>query len=172
MNAIMFQTASVVGPSLGGIVIAASSVGWVYIANTLSFGCVIAALVMMRGVSGKPVREAHDPEHEVSWRAAREGLHFVFRSPLIRSTMLLDFFATFFSSASALPPISRRTSSRRRLRLRGGGCSAGSGRGADGREMIPRRADQRRGLRFGPSAHGRRRRFLSAMFWPDVFPLR
>jgi len=105
MNAIMFQTASVVGPSLGGIVIAAAGVGWVYVVNTLSFGCVIAALVMMRGVSGMPVREAHDPEHEVSWRAAREGLNFVFRSPLIRSTMLLDFFATFFSSASALLPI-------------------------------------------------------------------
>jgi MFS family permease len=105
MNAIMFQTASVVGPSLGGIVIAAAGVGWVYVVNTLSFGCVVAALVMMRGVSGTPVREAHDPEHEVSWRAAREGLNFVFRSPLIRSTMLLDFFATFFSSASALLPI-------------------------------------------------------------------
>jgi MFS family permease len=32
-------------------------------------------------------------------------LRFVFRSPLIRSTMLLDFFATFFSSATALLPI-------------------------------------------------------------------
>jgi MFS family permease len=105
MNAMMFQTASVVGPSLGGIVIAVSGVGWVYLINTLSFGCVIAALLLMRGVSGKPLREADDPEHEVSWRAAMEGLQFVFRSPLIRSTMLLDFFATFFSSATALLPI-------------------------------------------------------------------
>jgi MFS family permease len=105
MNTIMFQAASVVGPSLGGIVIAAAGVGWVYVANALSFGCVIAALLMMRGVSGKPVREGHEPEDEVSWRAAREGLKFVFESPLIRSTMLLDFFATFFSSATALLPI-------------------------------------------------------------------
>jgi len=41
----------------------------------------------------------------VSFRAALEGLRFVFASPLIRSTMLLDFFATFFSSATALLPI-------------------------------------------------------------------
>jgi hypothetical protein len=41
----------------------------------------------------------------VSFHAALEGLRFVFRSPLIRSTMLLDFFATFFSSATALLPI-------------------------------------------------------------------
>jgi MFS family permease len=105
MNTIMFQVASVVGPSLGGIVIASSSVGWVYVANALSFGCVIIALVMMRGVSGRPVREGHEPADEISMRAAREGLKFVFESPLIRSTMLLDFFATFFSSASALLPI-------------------------------------------------------------------
>ena len=59
----------------------------------------------MRGVSGKPVRQGHEPEDEVSFRAAREGLKFVFESPLIRSTMLLDFFATFFSSATALLPI-------------------------------------------------------------------
>jgi len=37
--------------------------------------------------------------------AALDGLRFVFRAPLIRSTMLLDFFATFFSSATALLPI-------------------------------------------------------------------
>jgi MFS family permease len=105
MNTIMFQLASVVGPSLGGIVIAAFGVGWVYVANALSFGCVIAALLMMRGVSGRPVREGHEPADEISMRAAREGLTFVLESPLIRSTMLLDFFATFFSSASALLPI-------------------------------------------------------------------
>jgi MFS family permease len=42
---------------------------------------------------------------EFTTHAALEGLRFVFRHPLIRSTMLLDFFATFFSSATALLPI-------------------------------------------------------------------
>jgi MFS family permease len=105
LNAIMFQAASVVGPSIGGIVIAAADVGWVYVVNALSFGCVILALLLMRGVSGRPERNADAPADEVSLRAAMEGLKFVFRSPLIRSTMLLDFFATFFSSATALLPI-------------------------------------------------------------------
>ena len=105
MNTIMFQTASVVGPSIGGIVIASAGVGWVYVVNALSFGCVITALLLMRGVSGRPVRVGDEPENEISFKAAREGLRFVFESPLIRSTMLLDFFATFFSSATALLPI-------------------------------------------------------------------
>ena len=104
LNTIMFQTASVVGPSLGGIVIAASGVGWVYIANAISFGCVIIALLMMRDVPPRSPGAAGSKD-DVSLHAALEGLRFVFRSPLIRSTMLLDFFATFFSSATALLPI-------------------------------------------------------------------
>jgi len=104
LNTIMFQTASVAGPSLGGILIAITNVGWAYVANAISFGFVIIALVMMRNI---PEREPSAPgtRDDVSWHAAREGLRFVFSQPLIRSTMLLDFFATFFSSAMALLPI-------------------------------------------------------------------
>jgi MFS family permease len=101
LNAIMLQVASVIGPAIGGVLIATLGVAWVYVFNALSFGCVIAALLMMRDVPTRNPAEASD----VSLRAMREGIGFVFRSPLIRSTMLLDFFATFFSSATALLPI-------------------------------------------------------------------
>ena len=104
LNTIMFQTASVVGPSLGGLVIATSGVGWVYAVNAISFFCVIVSLVMMRDVPARQPSEEGSRD-DVSLHAALEGLRFVFRSPLIRSTMLLDFFATFFSSATALLPI-------------------------------------------------------------------
>ena len=104
LNTIMFQTASVVGPSLGGFVIAAAGVGWVYFVNAASFGAVVAALLMMRDVPPRQPSAAGSRD-DVSLHAALEGLRFVFRSPLIRSTMLLDFFATFFSSATALLPI-------------------------------------------------------------------
>ncbi len=104
LNTIMFQTASVVGPSLGGIVIAASGVGWVYAINAVSFFFVIVSLLMMRDVPARQPSEEGSRD-DVSLHAALEGLRFVFRSPLIRSTMLLDFFATFFSSATALLPI-------------------------------------------------------------------
>ena len=101
LNTIMFQTAAVVGPSLAGVMIAGFGVGWAYALNAASFLAVIAALLLMRGV---PRRTAIE-RSELSLGAAREGLRFVFASPLIRSSMLLDFFATFFSSATALLPI-------------------------------------------------------------------
>src|SRR4051812_27832371 len=104
LNTIMFQIASVVGPALAGVVIAARGVGAAYLSNAVSFAFVIVALLMMRDVPGRPP-SADGIRDDVSLRAAREGLRFVFRSPLMRSTMLLDFFATFFASATALLPI-------------------------------------------------------------------
>jgi len=103
LNTIMVQAASVAGPAIGGLLIGSAGLKWVYLANALSFGCVIAALLMMRDVPKRA--DADAAANDVSFRAAREGLRFVFGSPLIRSTMLLDFFATFFSSAIALLPI-------------------------------------------------------------------
>jgi len=105
LNSIMLQTASIVGPAAGGLVIAAFGVGWVYVLNAVSFGSVIVALYMMRDVPERLPSERGQREGDVSWSAALEGLRFVFRSPLMRSTMLLDFFATFFASATALLPI-------------------------------------------------------------------
>jgi predicted MFS family arabinose efflux permease len=104
LNTTMMQTASVAGPALGGLMIASTGLGWAYVVNAISFGCVILALVAMRNLPAREKSQAGQRD-DVSLHAALEGLRFVFRAPLIRSTMLLDFFATFFSSATALLPI-------------------------------------------------------------------
>jgi MFS family permease len=101
LNQIMLQIASMVGPALGGIVIASVGVGWAYALNAMSFLCVLLALAAMRDVP------AVTPEgrSDVSLRAALEGLRFVLAAPIIRSTMLLEFLASFFASAMTLLPI-------------------------------------------------------------------
>jgi len=101
LNTIVFQAASVAGPSMAGLTIGVGGVGWAYACNALSFLAVIAGVLMMRGVRAASGEASSD----ISLKAAGEGLRFVFASPMIRSTMLLDFFATFFSSATALLPI-------------------------------------------------------------------
>jgi MFS family permease len=101
LNTLMFQFASVLGPTLAGLVIASAGLAWVYVANALSFLMVIAALLVMRA---RP-RATDAPASPITWAAAREGLRFVFAQPIVRSTMLLDFIATFFASATALLPI-------------------------------------------------------------------
>lgn len=101
LNSILFQAASVVGPVLAGGIISISNVAWVYVVDALSFAVLVGSLLAMRDI---PLRKGAS-KLAMGPRAAMEGLRFVFGRPLIRSSMLLDFFATFFASATALLPI-------------------------------------------------------------------
>jgi MFS family permease len=104
LNTIMFQMATVVGgPAFAGAMLL-GHIAWAYWLNALSFLFVIAALLMMRDVQGRGTRDGQG-RPEMSVGAAMDGLRFVFSHPLIRSSMLLDFFATFFASANTLLPI-------------------------------------------------------------------
>ena len=103
VNSIMFQTASVIGPAMAGIVIGRVGLHWAYWFNAVSFLTVIVALLAMK--PRLQTREEKEKRPEISVAAAVEGFKFVRREPLILSSMLLDFFATFFSSATVLLPI-------------------------------------------------------------------
>ena len=105
LNTIMFQIASVIGGPAFGVAMAVGGIALAYWMNALSFLCVIVALLMMRDVQGKGTRDGSATPQTMSLAAAMEGLRFVFSRPLIRSSMLLDFFATFFASANTLLPI-------------------------------------------------------------------
>jgi MFS family permease len=102
LNSTMMQMASVVGPAIGGLIIASHGVAWAYMVNTMAALSVVVALLLMRDV---PARDGPAARDAFSVASALTGLRFVFRTPIIRSTMLLDFFATFFASALALLPI-------------------------------------------------------------------
>ena len=101
LNTIMFQIASVAGPGLAGLVIDSYDIGWVYAINAVSFLAVVVGLLAMRDVP----EASPDKRGTVSLAAAAEGLRHVFATPIIRSTMLLDFMVTFCSSATGLLPI-------------------------------------------------------------------
>lgn len=100
LNTLVWQIGTIVGPMVAGLLIGAVNIGWIYIINAMSFVAVIAALVMMR------YRGQSRPENGgVGWKPLIEGLRFVYRSRVVWGTMLLDFFATFFSSARTMLPI-------------------------------------------------------------------
>lgn len=102
LNSTMHQIGSIVGPVAAGAVIAGFGIHWAYWINAASFFAVIAALIAMKLDTA---RSAVEDRPGVSLSAALDGLRFVRRTPLILSSFLLDFFATFFSSATALLPI-------------------------------------------------------------------
>jgi MFS family permease len=103
MNSIANQTGSIVGPAISGFIIAAGGLPYVYIINAISYLAVILALILMGSVDQQ--KSAGSRNGIVSLPAIVEGVHFILTQPLILSTMILDFFATFFASANTLMPI-------------------------------------------------------------------
>lgn len=100
LNMIAWQFGMIVGPTIAGLLLAQLPIALIYGLDAVTYGAVLVSLVMMR--SRDPVRQQREP---VSFRAAFEGLRFVRRSPIILSTMLLDFVATFFGAATTLLPL-------------------------------------------------------------------
>lgn len=105
LTSIAFQTGAIVGPALGGWVIAFMGQAYPYLFNAVSYLAVLLALVLIGPV---PQQTANNHSSIFDLSAIQEGLRFIFSQPLILGSMLLDFFATFFSSANTLMPIVAR----------------------------------------------------------------
>ncbi len=122
INFSVFQAGMIAGPALAGWIIAGHAItpgshtltatghatatteglAWIYLVNGVSFLAVIWALTTMRA-SGKPaVRAGVTPRPLAD---LREGVRFVFKTPLIVWTMAVDFLATFFAGSMSLLPI-------------------------------------------------------------------
>ena len=114
----VFQLAGIGGPALTGLILAGSAhaspaaagghahtagLALVYFLNAASFVGVLVALATLR-VSGR-VERAEGAPHEHPIESLREGLRFVFTTPILVWTMTLDFFATFFAGSMSLLPI-------------------------------------------------------------------
>ena len=102
LQSIAFNTGAIVGPAASGVVIGYLGQEYVYLINAVTFLAVILALIMLGKVpQSKSIVQK-------GMRAAlldiRDGVSFIRSQPLILSTMILDFIATFFSSANTLLP--------------------------------------------------------------------
>jgi len=103
LGLIAFQLSTVFGPMAAGLLLSFRGPAIIYAINAVSFLGVIGAVLMIRA-SGAPGPGGSAPPG-VSFAAIREGLKFVWRTPIIVQTMTLDFAATFFASATALLPV-------------------------------------------------------------------
>ena len=99
MSSIAMNAGSIIGPALSGIVIVALGQGYTYFFNAVSFLAVILALVLI----GPVLQDTRKSGIHLS--AALDGIRFIFSRPIILSTMLMDFVATFFASANTMMPI-------------------------------------------------------------------
>lgn len=98
------QISLTLGSMIVGFLIAWYGPQSAYLLNALSFLCMLLIAFHI-----------HIP-HVITERkvfldinALKEGLRFIFNTPLIYSTMLLDFFVSFFGSATILIPVFAKT---------------------------------------------------------------
>ncbi len=106
MQSMAFTVGSIVGPALSGLVIGYLGQTWVYSINAVSYVALFLALILMGPVGQQITLQRSGTKG--NWLAIREGVEFILNHPIILSSMILDFFATFFSSANALLPIFAR----------------------------------------------------------------
>ena len=102
LQSIAFNTGAILGPGLSGIVIGYLGQEAVYFINAVSFLAVIFALFALGTIPQRQVEARRG--FKAAWSDIRDGIRFIRQQPLILSTMILDFIATFFSSANTLLP--------------------------------------------------------------------
>ena len=86
LNASLFNGSRVIGPAIGGVVIATAGVGACFAVNALSFLGVLGALALMRKRELFPLERREAPP---LLKGMRHGLGYVWRTPSIRLVLLM-----------------------------------------------------------------------------------
>ena len=95
-----WQLAAVIGPALGGLVIAVRrSATPVYVLDA------VAALVMMAAVASMRSRQPRREHEDAGLRSLMAGVGFVWRTKIILAAITLDLFAVLLGGATTLLPI-------------------------------------------------------------------
>lgn len=100
LSTVMMQLTFIIGPTLGGFVIAWLGVANTYWIDVISYFVVIGSLLLM-AIPRVPVEK----RAKAGIGALMDGIHFLRAHPVILAVLSLDFFATFFGSPRALFPV-------------------------------------------------------------------
>src|SRR4051812_10612152 len=105
LNISLQNAAKVVGPALGGILIAAVGIGWCFVVNAASFVAVLAGLLLMRPAELFPLERGD--ERPAPLRAFREGLAYAWSSVQLKTIMAIGLVLGFFgfSAMRTLLPV-------------------------------------------------------------------
>jgi MFS family permease len=99
LNVMTWQLATVIGPALAGLLLAHTSLTFLYAVDAVSFFVMVGALLRVRP------RATQSEGVRPSVRAAVEGMRYLRGQPVLMSMMALDFLATFFAGALLLLPV-------------------------------------------------------------------
>jgi MFS family permease len=100
MNSITFNSARILGPGIGGLLLAAVGSSWCFLLNGISFLAVIGSLLAMQLTP----RE-RKPLQLSPWQQLTSGLSYVKNTPELRALLLMALFFSLFgiSYSTVLP---------------------------------------------------------------------
>jgi MFS family permease len=98
LNQVVFNAGAVIGPAIGGVIVATVGISAAYLVDAVSYGAAIAALLLMAPIP--PSAGAVRP----SIAAIREGLRFAWRRRPVLGTFVVDLMAMVFGSPRSLFP--------------------------------------------------------------------
>lgn len=100
-NSSAWQTATIVGPALGGLLYAFGS--------TVAFGTAAFCFALTAGLFGAVRhRGGSAPREPASWATLMAGVNFIRSRPIILGAISLDLFAVLLGGATALLPVYAR----------------------------------------------------------------
>ena len=100
LNSSLSSLARIVGPALGGIVIALSGVSMLFLLNALSFLPVIVVLLLLRNseLHIQPNQNTVTHERQRTWRSLREGIDYIRQTPTILLVIVVAGLVLLFGS--------------------------------------------------------------------------
>ncbi len=100
LNSMMFNSARIIGPAMGGLLLAIIGTAWCFTINGLSFLAVIIGLAAMRLAPHVTQRHTDSP-----WKQLTKGIRYVSGQPELAGLLLLAlFFSVFGISYSTILP--------------------------------------------------------------------
>ena len=102
LNQVVWNSCLIVGPALGGVVVARLGFGWAYGIDLATFGAALGTVWVMRPHPPSPREMAEQPD---GLRSVTAGFRFLRRRPVLQANFLVDIIAMVFGMPRALFPI-------------------------------------------------------------------
>jgi MFS family permease len=106
LNSSVFNGARIIGPGIGGVIIAAWGVGWCFGLNAISF---LASLISLAMLDMRQMRGTRRPLRGALWTQLADGLRYAAQTPALSfPLLLLAFIGTFGYNFGVVFPLLAR----------------------------------------------------------------
>jgi MFS family permease len=101
LNQVLFQVSDIIGPAVGGLILARLGLAWAYGIDAISFLAAIGAMLAMR-----PMPQRREEGASRGFAAIREGFAYLKGRRVLQSTFVIDLNAMVFGMPRAVfPPL-------------------------------------------------------------------